>query len=209
MEGEGRPIGVEPRFSDGEPPPAPDRPRRRRRSNRPRHAAPPREPLFYADTGDGADLQNIGEAIAAARRTLPALGEAQTPFLVGVVGPSGSGKSFALRRLARNGRDARRRCRAKTPRRPFVSRILVVADRRGRRIGGDPASAIASAAFAALERGRDGVNYAALADEAAHAGVDPQRAAAIAAAERHDEIGQAPRRPSAPRATRSRPSARA
>ncbi len=56
-------------------------------------------------------------------------------------------------------------------------------------ISGDPACAIASAAFAALERDRDGVGYAALADEAAHAGADPQRAAA-AAAERHDEIGK-------------------
>jgi hypothetical protein len=47
---------------------------------------------------------------------------------------------------------------------------------------GDPASAIAAAVFGALE-----ADYAALADEAAHATVDP-RHAATAAAERHDEI---------------------
>ena len=71
---------------------------------------------------------------------------------------------------------------------PFLSRVLVIPiDAAG--VSGDPACAIASAAFAALERDRDGGGYAALADEAAHAGADPQRAAA-AAADRHDEIGK-------------------
>ncbi len=89
--------------------------------------------------------------------------------------------------LARQCRDARRRCRAHE-RSPFVSRIVVAKiDAAG--VSGDPEAAIASAAFAALERDHEGVNYAAFADEAAHAGVDPLRAAAIAA-ERHDQIVQ-------------------
>ncbi|MGA2792146.1 MAG: hypothetical protein ABSE69_01215, partial [Roseiarcus sp.] len=53
-------------------------------------------------------------------------------------------------------------------------------------IAGDPASAIAAAVFGALGRDNSGVNYAALADEAAHAGVDPYQAA-NKALERHDD----------------------
>jgi hypothetical protein len=148
--------------------------------------APANEPVFYADAGDRADLQNIGEAIAPLAE-LCALREAQTPFLIGLVGPSGSGKSFALRRLT-EAVESLAEAAEKTPATPFLSHVLVVRIDAAA-IGDDPASALASAAFAALERGRDGVNYAALADEAAHAGIDPQRAA-LAAVERHDEIGK-------------------
>ncbi len=155
-------------------------------AEQPASQAAPREPVFYADTGDRADLQNIGEAVAPFAE-LCALGEAQTPFLIGVVGPSGSGKSFAVRRLAET-IETLAEAAAKTPQTPFLTRVLV-APIDAAAIGGDPASALAAAAFAALERGRNGASYAALADEAAHAGVDPQRAA-VAAAERHDEIGK-------------------
>jgi hypothetical protein len=144
------------------------------------------DPILYADAGDRADLQNTGEAIQPLAE-LCALREAQTPFLAAIVGPSGVGKSFALRRVAEAAEELTAAA-ARAPSSPFLSR-LVVARVDAATISGDPAGAIASAAFAALERGRDGVNYAALADEAAHAGADPQRAAA-AAADRHDEIGK-------------------
>jgi hypothetical protein len=171
---------LEPVF--GETPPAPNAPA----AAEPASQAVQREPVFYADTGDRADLQNIGEAVAPFAE-LCVLGEAQTPFLIGVVGPSGSGKSFAVRRLV-EAVETLAETAAKTPQTPFLTRVLV-APIDAAAIGGDPASALAAAAFAALERGRNGVSYAALADEAAHAGVDPHRAA-LAAAERHDEIGK-------------------
>jgi len=148
--------------------------------------AAPDEPILYADTSDTADLRNAAEAVAPLAE-LCALGKAQTPFLIAIVGPSGSGKSFALRRLT-EALESLTEAAAKMPETPFLSRVLV-ATIDAAAISGDPATALASAAFAALERGRDGVSYTALADEAAHAGVDPQQAAA-AAAERHDAIGR-------------------
>ena len=148
--------------------------------------AAPHEPIFYADTGDRADLQNIGDAVAPLAE-LCVLGEAQTPFLVGVVGPSGSGKSFALRRLTETV-ESLAEAASRTSSTPFLSRVLVIPIDAAA-LASDPATALASAAFAALERGREGVSYAVLADEAAHAGVDPQ-SAALAAVERHDEIGK-------------------
>ena len=53
--------------------------------------------------------------------------------------------------------------------------------------GADAPVAIASAAYAALDREPSGVDYSALLDESAHAGGDPLRAAK-AASDRHDEI---------------------
>ncbi len=146
----------------------------------------PRQVIFYADADDRADLQNIGEAIEPLAE-LCLVAEAQTPFLAGIVGPTGSGKSFALHRLMEAVENLAAAA-ARTPETPYLSRMVAIPiDAAG--ISGDPASVIASAAFAALERERDGFSYAALADEAAHAGADPQRAAA-AAAERHDEISK-------------------
>jgi hypothetical protein len=111
--------------------------------------------------------------------------EAQTPFLAGIVGPSGAGKSFALRRLL-GAIDALANAAAKTPGGPFLSRIVIASvDAAG--VSADPASALAAAAFVALEHERAEVSYPALADEAAHATTDPRRAA-LAAAERLDEI---------------------
>ena len=164
------------------PPPAPPFPT----SAPPTLQAGSHEPIFYADTGDRADLQNIGDAIAPLAE-LCALGEAQTPFLVGVVGPSGSGKSFALRRLTDTVENLAEAA-GRTASTPFLTRVLVVPIDAAA-MAGDPATALASAAFAALERGRDGVNYAVLADEAAHAGGDPH-SAALVAVERHDDISK-------------------
>ncbi|THD50189.1 MAG: hypothetical protein E7774_00140 [Bradyrhizobium sp.] len=146
-------------------------------------AAAPREPLLYADSTANADLLNAGEATWPLAELCLAI-DAQSPFLIGFLGPSGSGASFALRRWRENV-ETLAAAAARTSGSPFVSNI-VVATIDAASVADDPASAIASAAFAALERDRDGVNYAALADEAAHAGADPLRAA-TAAAERHDE----------------------
>ena len=139
--------------------------------------------VFVADAAVGADLLDITEALQPIVE-LCCHRETQTPLTIGVVGPPGSGKSFALERLiaAAEGLAA---AAAATPGGPFVSPLAIVSiDAAG--VAGDPGSAIAAAVFAALGRERSGVNYAALADEAAHAGVDPYQAA-NKALERHDE----------------------
>jgi hypothetical protein len=143
----------------------------------------PREPVLFSDKSDSGDLLGVAEAVRPLAELCLAP-EAQTPFLVGIVGPSGAGKSFALRRLL-GAIDALANASAKTQGGPFLSRIVIASvDAAG--VSADPASALAAAAFVALERERAGVSYPALADEAAHATTDPRRAA-LAAADRLDE----------------------
>jgi hypothetical protein len=142
----------------------------------------PRGVVFLADGSDGPDLLDMSEALrplieACAHR------DTQTPLTIGVVGPSGSGKSFALERL-RAGVDELASAAAATSG-PFLSRIVTVPIDAAA-ASGDPASAIAAAAFTALGRDHGGVSYAALADEAAHASADPYQAA-NKALERHDD----------------------
>ena len=163
------PVAIEPPAVAVEPPPP----------------APRGEPLVYADRPDFvADLMGAAEATRPLAEIALAA-DAQTPFLIGFVGPSGSGASFALRRWVENV-EGLAAAAGRTTGSPFHAKVVVASiDAAG--VSGDPACAIASAAFAALERDRDGVNYAALADEAANAGADPLRAAA-AAADRHDEL---------------------
>ena len=122
---------------------------------------------------------------AAARRTLPRArgadavsGRHRRPFRLRKELRAASSRRRDRRARQRGGQDAGRRrfCRASSS-----PRSMRRAFRR------DPASALAAAAFVALERERGGVSYPALADEAAHATTDPRRAA-LAAADRHDEI---------------------
>jgi len=144
----------------------------------------PREPVLFADKADSGDLLGAAEAVRPLAELCLAP-DAQTPFLAGIVGPSGAGKSFALHRLV-SAIDAIANAAAKVPGGPFLSRIIV-ASVDAASISGDPASALASAAFVALERERAGVSYAVLADEAAYATTDPRRGA-LAAADRLDEV---------------------
>jgi hypothetical protein len=142
-----------------------------------------RGPVFVADGHDGPDLLDMREAIQPIAQTC-AHRDTQTPLMIGIVGPSGSGKSFALERLRLAvaglvaGED-------KAAPGIFVDRIVTVPIDAAA-ISGDPASAIAAATFTALGRDHDGLNYSALADEAAHAGADPYQAA-NKALERHDD----------------------
>jgi len=139
--------------------------------------------VFVADSSAGADLLDIADALQPIVE-LCVHKETQTPLTIGVVGPSGSGKSFALERLV-GAVEGLAAAAGQAPGGPFVSRLVAVPiDAAG--IVGDPASAIAAAVYAALARDGSGASYVALADEAAHAGVDPYQAA-NKALERHDE----------------------
>src|ERR1700722_15822937 len=58
-----------------------------------------REPVFVADGRDGPDLLDMREAIEPIAQTC-AHRDTQTPLMIGIVGPVGSGKSFAIGRPA-------------------------------------------------------------------------------------------------------------
>jgi len=134
---------------------------------------------LMADRREGPDLWGVG----AAMRPLAELclsEEAQTPFALALVGGRGAGKSFALRRLIEAVEAGARGARP-----PLLSKIVIAEVDAA--AGGDPASAVAAAVFGALERGDGAANFAALADEAAHAAIDPRHAVAVAA-ERQDEM---------------------
>lgn len=142
-----------------------------------------REPVFVSDGREGPDLLGMSEAIRPIAQ-LCAHRDAQTPLMLGIVGSPGSGKSFALENLrAAVAAIASGEDRAADG--AFLRRIVTVSVDAAA-IAGDAASAIAAATYTALARDNDGGHYAALADEASHAGADPYQAA-NKALERHDD----------------------
>jgi hypothetical protein len=157
------------------PPPAPASP--------PALSAPVQaEPILLCDSADGADLLNAAEIVQPLARLCVAP-QVQTPFLAAITGPTGAGKSFALRRLTRAIEQFRAPPAASSD--VALARVVVAhVDAAG---GVEAPIAIASAAYAALDRGPGGVDYSALLDETGHSGGDPHRAAR-AASDRHDDL---------------------
>jgi hypothetical protein len=131
----------------------------------------PSEPVFAADHFDGPDALELDAPLgllaelAAHRRT-------ETPLTIGLFGPSGSGKSFALTKLIQSIEDL---CRAAaTPDTPYIGEIVTLrVDATD--LAGNPATALAGALHSSLAR-----TYPALAAEAARAARDPRAAASEA-----------------------------
>ena len=147
-----------------------------------RPAVAPTEPIFLGDSADGADLLNATQIVQPLAQ-LCVTPEVQTPFLAAILGPSGTGKTFALRRLAQAIEQL-----SDSPTAGFGGVLQrVVLARVDASSGVAAPVAIASAAYAALDRDPGGVDYSALLDETGHAGGDPQRAAR-AASDRHDDL---------------------
>jgi hypothetical protein len=170
--GEKPPVGLPPKPSSETaalPDPAPPPP--------PAIAPAAAGPIFLSDSGDGADVLEAAHVVEPLAQLCVAA-QVQTPFLAAVAGSSGAGKTFALRRLVQ-AVEALGGSQAALP------RVVVV--RVDAADGAEAPVAIASAAYAALDREPGGVDYSALLDESAHAGGDPLRAAK-AASDRHDEI---------------------
>jgi hypothetical protein len=140
------------------------------------------EPIFIGDSADGADLLNASQIVRPLAQ-LCVTPEVQTPFLAAILGPSGAGKTFALRRLAQTVEQL-----AASPTAGFggVLQRVVIA-RVDASSGVEAPVAIASAAYAALDREPGGADYSGLLDEIGHAGGDPHRAAR-AASDRHDDL---------------------
>jgi ABC-type Na+ transport system ATPase subunit NatA len=146
-------------------------------------AAPVRaEPIFLGDSADGADLLNASQIVQPLAH-LCVTPQVQTPFLAAILGPSGAGKTFALRRLAQIIEQLS--ASSATARGQAVQRVLLA--RVDASIGVEAPVAIASAAYAALDRESGDVDYSGLLDEIRHAGGDPHRAAS-AASDRHDDL---------------------
>ena len=140
------------------------------------------EPIFLGDSADGADVLNAGQIVQPLAQ-LCVTRQVQTPFLAAILGPSGAGKTFALRRLAQaiEGLSASPTA--------GVGNVLqrIVLARVDASSGVEAPVAIASAAYAALDREPGGVDYSGLLEEIGHAGGDPQRAARVAS-DRHDDL---------------------
>jgi hypothetical protein len=145
-------------------------------------AAPvPAEPIFLGDSAEGPDLLNVGQIVQPLAHLCVAP-QVQTPFLAGILGPSGAGKTFALRRLTQTIEQlsASAAASGQALQRVVLARVDASA-------GVEAPVAIASAAYAALDRGPGGVDYSGLLDEVRHAGGDPHRTAR-AASDRHDDL---------------------
>jgi KAP family P-loop domain len=145
-------------------------------------AAPvPAEPIFLGDSAEGPDLLNVGQIVQPLAH-LCVTPQVQTPFLAGILGPSGAGKTFALRRLTQTIEQlsASAAASGQALQRVVLARVDASA-------GVEAPVAIASAAYAALDRGPGGVDYSGLLDEVRHAGGDPHRTAR-AASDRHDDL---------------------
>src|ERR1700733_2522575 len=140
------------------------------------------EPIFLGDSADGADLLNAGQIVQPLAH-LCVSPQVQTPFLAAILGPSGAGKTFALRRLAQTIEQLS--ASSGTANGQAVQRVVLA--RVDASIGVEAPVAIASAAYAALDRETGDVDYSGLLDEIRHAGGDPHRAAS-AASDRHDDL---------------------
>jgi hypothetical protein len=139
------------------------------------------EPIFLGDSPEGVDVLNSIQLVQPLAQ-LCVTPQVQTPFMAAIAGASGSGKTFALRRLAQaivelSGSAA--------PEGGALARAVVAHVDAGS--GLEAPVAIASAVYAALDREPGGVDYSPLLDETGHAGGDPHRAAS-AASERHDDL---------------------
>jgi hypothetical protein len=139
------------------------------------------EPIFLGDSADGADLLNASQIVQPLAQ-LCVTPQIQTPFLAAILGPSGAGKTFALRRLA----QTIDQLSASAPASGQVLHRVVVAHVDAS-IGVEAPVAIASAAYAALDRESNGMDYSGLLDELRHASGDPHRAAS-AASDRHEDL---------------------
>jgi hypothetical protein len=142
----------------------------------------PAEPIFLADSADGADVLDTARFIQPLAQ-LCMTPQVQTPFLAAIAGPPGAGKTFALRRLA----QTIEQLSASPAAAGAVVLQRIVVTNVDAASGAAAPVAVASAAYAALDRDPGGVDYSSLLDESGHAGGDPLRAAQ-AASDRHDEI---------------------
>jgi hypothetical protein len=141
-------------------------------------ASPPIRPVFVGDRRDTPDVLNFAPtldliaALAAHRGT-------QTPVTIALLGPAGSGKSFALRQIG-----ARIAQLASSAAAPFVSKIHVQSIDAAA-LDGDPGLAVAARLYAGLRQ-----TYPEFAGELGTAAQDPH----VALREADEKLDEARRR---------------
>lgn len=136
--------------------------------------APP-QPIFAASLADGPDALGLGSHLGPLAEMVLHKGT-ETPLAIGLLGPAGSGKSFALTKLLGLIEDLAARARPLADS-PFAGQIITLrADASA--LDGEPATALAGALYGCLAK-----KMPSLAAEAARAARDP-RAEAAAALER-------------------------
>lgn len=164
------------RLVDETPPAAAAAPAERAQGAAPSAAERSAEPIFLSDAAEGADVLDAARIVQPLAELCVAAA-VQTPLIAAIAGPSGAGKTFALKRLAET-------IETLVGTGGGLHRVVVAwVDANS---AAEPRVALASAAYAALDSEPGGVDYGPLIDETAHAG-DPVRAAK-AAADRHDDI---------------------
>jgi KAP family P-loop domain len=122
--------------------------------------------IFAADRPDGPDALGL-DAPLGLLAGLAAHARTETPLTIGLFGPSGSGKSFALTKLIRSIEDLR----AANPGSPYIGEIVTLRIDAAH-IEGHPSTALAGALHASLAG-----TFPPLAAEAARAARDPHAAA--------------------------------
>jgi hypothetical protein len=122
--------------------------------------------IFAADIPDGNDALGISAPLAILAE-LALHARTETPLTIGLFGPAGSGKSFALTKLIRSIELLSTRAAA-TPETPFIGEIATLRVDAAQ-LDGSPAVALACALHASLAR-----TFPALAAEAARAARDPR-----------------------------------
>jgi len=143
----------------------------------------PSAPLFHADSPNAPSIGDYPALDLLADLAVHA--QSQTPLTIGVFGAPGSGKSHALRGLARRARGL---AAATRPAGPFISKVVIL-DVDARTLRGDAARGLADALHGALLAQGPDSPAASLSARALDAATDPQ-AAAQEAARKLEDAGQ-------------------
>jgi len=133
---------------------------------------------YIADAPQGADAFGLDGALSGLAELAAHTGTSGA-LTIGVFGPAGSGKSFALNRLVAMVERLRDAAAKAGPKSPFISR-LAVARIDAAKAQGNVANALAAAVFDALRKPSADGAFAKFADEVAVGAIDPHAAARVA-----------------------------
>jgi len=140
--------------------------------------SPGRYRPYIADAPQGADAFGLDGALSGLAELAAHTGTSGA-LTIGVFGPAGSGKSFALNRLVAMIESLRDAAAKAGPKTPFISR-LAVARIDAAKAQGNVANTLASAIFDALRKSPADGAFAKFADEIAASAIDPHAAARVA-----------------------------
>ena len=133
---------------------------------------------YIPDAPQGADAFGLDAALGGLAELAAHTG-ASGALTIGIFGPGGSGKSFAVNRLVAMVEGLRDVAAKAGPKSPFVSR-LAVARIDASKAEGNVANALAAAVFDALSKPQAEGQFGKFADEIAAGAIDPHATARVA-----------------------------